>query len=112
MANWCSPNSRRNAFRNTRKFSRIFKVGFRELGMLKINEPGQKIAPAQIQTIKMKEYNACYTPIPSGYMGQLLDWPEVVTEGTTIEECTELLQDALNEMIQAYSELGKPIPKP
>ena len=52
----------------------------------------------------MKEYNACYTPIPSGYMGQLLDWPEVVTEGATIEECTELLQDALNEMIQAYSE--------
>ena len=50
----------------------------------------------------MIEYNACYTPIPSGYMGQLLDWPEVVTEGATIQECTELLQDALNEMIQAY----------
>ena len=60
----------------------------------------------------MKQYNACYTPIPAGYMGQLLDWPEVVTEGATIQQCTELLQDALNEMIQAYSELGKPIPKP
>ena len=71
-----------------------------------------KKAPAQTQAIKMKQYNACYTPIPSGYMGQLLDWPEVVTEGATIQECTELLQDALNEMIQAYSELGKSIPKP
>ena len=45
----------------------------------------------------MKQYNACYTPIPSGYMGQLLDWPEVVTEGATLQECTELLQDALND---------------
>ncbi|MDP6039188.1 MAG: type II toxin-antitoxin system HicB family antitoxin [Candidatus Latescibacteria bacterium] len=60
----------------------------------------------------MKEYNACYTPIPSGYMGQLLDWPEVVTERATMEECTRLLQDALKEMIQAYRELNKPIPEP
>lgn len=60
----------------------------------------------------MDEYNACYTPIPSGYMGQLLDWPEVITEGATLQECTELLQDALNEMILAYRELDKPIPKP
>ena len=60
--------------------------------------------------MKMKQYNTCYTPIPSGYMGQLLDWPEAVTEGATIQECKELLQDALNEMIRACSELGKPIP--
>ncbi len=60
----------------------------------------------------MKEYNACYTPIPSGYMGQLLDWPEVVTERATMEECTRLLQDALKEMIQAYRKFNKPIPEP
>ena len=52
----------------------------------------------------MKQYNACYTPIPSGYMGQLLDWPEVVTEGATIQECTELLQDALNK-IRTYAKM-------
>ncbi len=60
--------------------------------------------------MKMKAYNACYTPIPSGYMGQLLDCPEVVTEGATMRECRVLLQDALKEMIQAYRELDKPIP--
>ncbi len=60
----------------------------------------------------MKKYNALYTPIPAGYMGQLLDWPEVVTEGATIEECRTLLQDALHEMILAYRELNKPIPLP
>jgi predicted RNase H-like HicB family nuclease len=27
-------------------------------------------------------------------MGQLVEWPEVVTEGQTLEECRELLKDA------------------
>jgi predicted RNase H-like HicB family nuclease len=40
-------------------------------------------------------YTAKYTKIASGYMGQLVDWPEVVTEGTTLEECREMLEDAL-----------------
>jgi predicted RNase H-like HicB family nuclease len=39
-------------------------------------------------------------------MGQLVDWPEVITEGDTIEECRELLHDALNEMILAYKQKG------
>lgn len=56
-------------------------------------------------------YTAKYTKIDSGYMGQLVEWPEVVTEGKTIEECRELLKDALREMIAAYRQLGKEIPK-
>ena len=47
-------------------------------------------------------YTAKYTRIPSGYMGQLVGWPEVITEGSTLEACQEMLQDALNEMILAY----------
>ncbi len=43
-------------------------------------------------------------------MGQLLEWPEVVTEGETVEECRELLEDALHEMIAAYRQQGKEIP--
>jgi predicted RNase H-like HicB family nuclease len=46
-------------------------------------------------------YTAKYTKIPSGYMGQLIEWPEVITEGKTIEKCREMLQDALKEMIAA-----------
>ena len=53
---------------------------------------------------------ARYVKIDSGYMGQIIDWPEVVTEGKTIEECREMLQDALNEMIAAYAQLGKEVP--
>ncbi len=34
----------------------------------------------------VKSYTAKYTKISSGYMGQLIEWPEVVTEGKTIEE--------------------------
>lgn len=59
----------------------------------------------------IKNFTAKYTRIPSGYMGQLIEWPEVVTEGKTIEECRELLLDALKEMIAAYDQLRKPIPE-
>ena len=43
-------------------------------------------------------------------MGQLVDWPEVITEGKTIEECRELLKDALHEMMVSYQEKGFEIP--
>ncbi len=58
----------------------------------------------------MTTYTAKYTKIPSGYMGQLIEWPEVVTEGRDIEDCRAMLRDALKEMVLAYEELGKEIP--
>ena len=39
-----------------------------------------------------------------------MEWPEVVTEGKTIDECRAMLRDALQEMILVYHDLGKPIP--
>jgi len=48
-------------------------------------------------------YTAKYSKIASGYMGQLVEWPEVVTEGT-------MLRDALNEMLLAYKQQRKEIP--
>jgi len=42
-------------------------------------------------------------------MGQLVEWPEIVTEGKTLEECREMLKDALNEMIIAYHQQGKEV---
>jgi predicted RNase H-like HicB family nuclease len=56
------------------------------------------------------KYTAKYTKINAGYMGQLVEWPEVATEGKTIEQCREMLQDALHEMIMAYQEQDKEIP--
>lgn len=58
----------------------------------------------------VKSYTAKYTKIDSGYMGQFLEWPEVVTEGGDIEECRSMLRDALREMLLAYLQLGKEIP--
>jgi predicted RNase H-like HicB family nuclease len=55
-------------------------------------------------------YLAKYTCIPSGYLGQIAEWPEVVTEGKDIDECREMLRDALREMILAYRDLGKTVP--
>ena len=55
-------------------------------------------------------YTAKYTKTDSGYMGQLVEWPEVVTEGKDLEECRKMLRDALNEMILAYRQQGKEVP--
>ena len=58
----------------------------------------------------MVNYTAKYTKIDSGYLGQLVEWPEVVTEGKDLEECRAMLRDALREMLLAYKQLGKEIP--
>jgi predicted RNase H-like HicB family nuclease len=59
----------------------------------------------------MINYTAKYTKISSGYMGQLVEWPEVVTEGKNLEDCRAMLRDALKEMVLAYEETGKEIPQ-
>ncbi len=56
-------------------------------------------------------YTAKYVKTASGYTGQLVEWPEVVTEGADVEECRAMLDDALREMITAYKDLGKEIPQ-
>jgi len=42
-------------------------------------------------------------------MGQLVDWPEVVTEGANLDECRAMLRDALHEMILAYQDLSRSV---
>ncbi|HZU39368.1 MAG TPA: type II toxin-antitoxin system HicB family antitoxin [Gemmataceae bacterium] len=70
------------------------------------------VKTAQGKTRKqLYRYTARYTRVDSGYMGQLVDWPEIITEGRTLEECRALLQDALREMIAAYRQLGQEIPR-
>ena len=58
----------------------------------------------------MVNFTAKYTKIRSGYMGQLVEWPEIVTEGKDLEDCRAMLRDALNEMVLAYQQIGKEIP--
>jgi len=58
----------------------------------------------------VRSYTARYTRIDSGYMGQFIEWPEVITEGKTIEECREMLRDALSEMLLAYKQQGRELP--
>ncbi|RLE38018.1 type II toxin-antitoxin system HicB family antitoxin [Candidatus Acetothermia bacterium] len=58
----------------------------------------------------INSYTAKYSKVSSGYMGQLVEWPEVVSEGATLDECRESLRDALREMIAAYRQTGKEIP--
>lgn len=58
----------------------------------------------------MITYTAKYTKIQSGYMGQIIEWPEVISEGENIEDCRLMLRDALEEMITAYQQLGRETP--
>lgn len=58
----------------------------------------------------VRSFTARYTKIDSGYLGQLVEWPEVLTEGPGVEECRSLLRDALHEMILAYRQQGREIP--
>jgi predicted RNase H-like HicB family nuclease len=58
----------------------------------------------------LNTYTAKYTKIRSGYMGQLIEWPEVITEGKNLDDCRRSLQDALQEMILAYQQQDKELP--
>jgi len=55
-------------------------------------------------------FTARYIKTSSGYMGQIVEWPEVVTEGRDLEDCRDSLRDAVREMVLAYRELGKEPP--
>jgi predicted RNase H-like HicB family nuclease len=52
-------------------------------------------------------FTISYTKISSGYMGQMIEWPEVISEGETLELCRQSVQDALQEMITAYRQQNK-----
>ncbi len=58
------------------------------------------------------KFTACYTKLEEGfgYMGQLLEWPNVITSGKDIEEYEAMLKDAAREMAIVYKEDGQEIP--
>ena len=59
------------------------------------------------------KFTACYTKLEDGfgYMGQLLEWPNVITSGKDLEDCEDMLKDAAREMALAYYEDGDEIPQ-
>ncbi len=59
----------------------------------------------------VNNYTAKYLKTSSGYMGQIVEWPEVITEGKDLEDCREMLKDALDEMVLAYQEQKREIPR-
>ncbi len=58
------------------------------------------------------KFTACYTKLEDDYiMGQLLEWPNVLTSGKDMKDCQEMLKDAAREMAIAYYEDGMKIPQ-
>jgi predicted RNase H-like HicB family nuclease len=58
----------------------------------------------------VRRYAAKYGKTSCGYIGQVVEWPEVTTEGRTIEKCRDMLRDALQEMMEIYRQESKEIP--
>ncbi len=58
----------------------------------------------------LQSYTAKYTKVDAGYMGQIIEWPEIITEGKDLEECRLMLRDATQEMVLAYQQQNKEIP--
>ena len=59
------------------------------------------------------KFTACYTSITGGgYMGKLLEWPEVSGEGATVGECRASLIDAARRVSFSYRESGRSYPRP
>ena len=59
---------------------------------------------------KEVKFTACYRKSEHGYMGKLLEWPGVLTEGENLEECRDLLREVTSEMSEIYKEDGMKIP--
>ena len=58
------------------------------------------------------KFTACYTKLEEGfgYMGQLLEWPNVITDGENLEDCRDSLMEVAAEMADIYKEDGLKIP--
>ncbi len=58
------------------------------------------------------KFTACYTKLEEGfgYMGKLLEWPNVITDGETLEDCRDSLMEVAAEMADIYKEDGLKIP--
>ena len=58
------------------------------------------------------QFTACYTKLEHSYMGKLLEWPTVITEGDSLDDCRDLLVEAASEMAELYKDEGMKIPHP
>jgi predicted RNase H-like HicB family nuclease len=61
----------------------------------------------------MLEYHAAFYEIEDGwYMGVVLDFPGVGTQGKTLNAARRMLRSALEDMAVWYMEDGQSFPKP
>lgn len=52
-------------------------------------------------------FTVAYTPIEDGwYMAQVVEYPEAVTQGETLEEARENVRDAMQLLLEARREIA------
>jgi predicted RNase H-like HicB family nuclease len=57
-------------------------------------------------------YNASYTVIDGGYMGEVLDFPGAVSQGDTLNDVRSNLASALHDLVESYLLDGMALPLP
>ncbi len=51
------------------------------------------------------QFTVIYTPIEDGwYMAQVLELPEAISQGETLEEAREMIRDAVRELLETRRE--------
>ena len=61
----------------------------------------------------MVEYHAAYFPIEGGwFMGKVLDFPGVASQGRTLRSARRMVRDALRLAVEGCAEEGRPLPQP
>ncbi len=61
----------------------------------------------------MLKYHAAYYEIEDGwYMGVVLDFPGVATQGKNLEQARRMLRSALEDMADWFMDDGKAFPRP
>ena len=60
----------------------------------------------------MLTYRAMYKNVDGGVHAEVLDFPGVITSGTTLEEAREMLASALVDVAETNLAMGEPLPRP
>jgi predicted RNase H-like HicB family nuclease len=71
------------------------------------------VIPLQEKGIVMLEYHSAYYPIEDGwFMVRVLDFPGVISQGSSIEQARKMVKDALCLMAEHKLDRGEVLPRP
>ena len=59
----------------------------------------------------INEYTTRFVKSEDGFIGQIVEWPDIVSKGRSLEDCRDSLGTTLKQMIQEYVVEGRAVPE-